>query len=65
MGTTLFIGLVTGALGMAYLVYGKRRGRLAPLVAGLGLCIVPYLIGGIWLVLAGVVLAAAPFFIDS
>ena len=33
----LFFGIVTGALGLAYIVYGKRQTKFVPLIAGEGL----------------------------
>ncbi len=60
-----FIGIVTGALGFAYIVYGRRQARFAPLLCGVALCAYPYFIDsilGLWLV--GVLLAAVPFIVD-
>ena len=63
--TSLLIGIVTGALGVAYFIYGKRQERFAPLLSGLLLCVYPYFIDSVgWLVVIGAALAAAPFFID-
>jgi len=30
----LLVGIVTGAFGMAYFVYGKRLSRIAPIISG-------------------------------
>lgn len=58
-------GLVTGAFGMAYFIYGKRQQRFAPLIAGMLLCVYPYFVRGtVWLALVGAVLLAAPFVLD-
>ena len=63
--TSLAIGLLTGAIGMGYFVYGKRQAKFVPLLAGLALCIYPYFVQGVvWLVLIGLGLMAAPFLID-
>jgi len=63
--STLFIGILTGAIGIAYFIYGKKQERIAFLAAGVGLCIYPYLVGGLVLqILIGLGLAAVPFFID-
>jgi hypothetical protein len=63
--TSLLIGIVTSALGVGYFLYGKRQARFAPLLAGLLLCVYPYFVDSVvWLVVIGVALAAAPFFID-
>ena len=63
--TSLLIGIFTGAIGVGYFMYGKRQARFAPLIAGMLLCVYPYFVTGVvWLVLVGVALMAAPFFID-
>jgi hypothetical protein len=63
--TTLVIGIFTGALGVAYIVYGRRQTKFAPLIAGVLLCAYPYFIDSVvWLVVVGALLLAAPFFID-
>ncbi|MBS0328106.1 MAG: hypothetical protein JSS46_16370 [Proteobacteria bacterium] len=55
-------GLVAGAVGMAYFIYGKRQQRFAPLIAGMLLCVYPYFVhGALSLALIGVALIAAPF----
>ncbi|HET7452611.1 MAG TPA: hypothetical protein VFL12_07705 [Thermoanaerobaculia bacterium] len=61
----LFIGLVAGAIGLGYFVYGKREGRFAPMLCGIALCVYPYLVAGtLWLCLVGAALLAAPFLVD-
>ena len=63
--STLLIGIVTGALGLAYIAYGRRQTKFAPLVAGVFLCAYPYFIDSVvWLCVVGVLLLAAPFVID-
>lgn len=59
--STLFVGILTGALGVSYFVYGKRQQRIGFLAAGVGLCIYPYLVDGLVLqILIGLGLLAAP-----
>lgn len=61
---TLIVGLTAGIIGLAYFVYGKRAQRLGFILAGVGLCVYPYLVGGVgWELLVGSLLAAAPFVI--
>lgn len=61
----LFFGVITGAFGVAYIVYGKRQTKLAPVIAGVLLCIYPYFIESwLWLGVVGALLLAAPFVID-
>ena len=58
----LFISLIAGVFGVAYIVYGKKATKLTPMIAGLMLCIYPYFIDSIlWLCVVGVLLLAAPF----
>ena len=63
--TNLFIGIITGALGVAYIVYGRRQTKFVPVVAGVALCAYSYFIDSwVWLCIVGVLLAAAPFVVD-
>ena len=58
----LFIGLITGVIGMAYFVYGKKQSKPVPLVAGLVLMVYPYFIDSLlWAVAIGVLLIVIPF----
>ncbi|MGE5169989.1 MAG: hypothetical protein ACM3JC_06405 [Rudaea sp.] len=61
----LLIGILTGAVGVAYFIYGKRQAKFAPLIAGMLLCVYPYFVSGVvWLVVIGLALVAAPFMLD-
>ena len=63
--STLFIGMIAGAFGVGYFVYGKRQAKPVPLIAGFLLCVYPYFIDStLWLSIVGVLLLAAPFVID-
>lgn len=60
----LIWGVIFGAIGFAFALYGKRQKAAIPLVSGVGLMIVPYLIGNVYaLVAAGVALMALPYFV--
>jgi hypothetical protein len=62
---TLVIGIVTGALGVAYIIYGRRQTKFVPLIAGIFLCVYPYFIDSVvWVCVVGAMLLAAPFVID-
>jgi hypothetical protein len=62
---SLLVSLVVGAIGAAYLVYGARQKKFAPLIAGVLLCASPYFLDSVtWLCVVGVLLMAAPFVID-
>jgi hypothetical protein len=61
-GITLMVYILTGAGGAAYFLYGKKQQNIAFLVAGVCLCIYPYMVSGsLALILVGAVLLAAPF----
>jgi len=61
----LFFGVVAGAIGVGYLVYGRRQRKLVPVIAGVLLCVYPYFVdSGLWLGVVGAVLVAAPFVVD-
>jgi hypothetical protein len=62
----LIVGVIAGAIGMGYFIYGKRQTKIVPMVAGVLLCIYPYFLDSLlWLSLIGAVLVAAPFVIDA
>ena len=64
-GTALAIGMLTGAIGVGYFMYGKRQTKFVPLLAGMALCVYPYFVdSALWLVVIGAILLAAPFVID-
>lgn len=61
----LFIGILTGAFGLAYIVYGRKQAKFVPLIAGVILCVYPFFIDDwVWLAVIGAVLLAAPFVVD-
>lgn len=65
MAASILFGILTSALGVAYMVYGKRQARFAPLLAGLALCVYSYFVDSwLWLGLIGAALAAVPFIFD-
>ena len=64
-GTVLLIEMLSGVFGVAYFVYGKRQTKLAPMIAGVLLCIYPYFIESVlWLAVVGLLLLAVPFVIE-
>jgi hypothetical protein len=61
----LVVGVISGAFGMAYLVYGKRQSKITPVVAGVLLCVYPYFTENLFAQCAiGALLLAAPFIVD-
>ena len=62
---SLIVGVIAGAIGVGYFIYGKRQAKFTPLLAGVLLCIYPYFTDSLlWLSVIGLVLVAAPFLVD-
>lgn len=60
--SALLWGLLLGAIGTGYFVYGKRQGELVPLLCGLALIVLPWVLSGSWgLALAGGALVVLPW----
>lgn len=58
----LFSGLITGVIGMAYFVYGKKQSQPVPLTCGIALMVYPYFIDSLLItIIIGTVLAVVPF----
>ena len=61
----LFIGMIAGAFGVGYFVYGKKQQKFTPMIAGTLLCVYPYFVeSALWSAVIGLALLAAPFVID-
>ena len=62
---SLWVGVVAGAIGMGYFIYGKRQAKYVPMLAGVLLCVYPYFVESLLaLSVIGLLLVAAPFLID-
>jgi hypothetical protein len=60
----LLWGLLFGSIGFGFFLYGKKQKAVVPLIAGVVLCVIPYFIANVYiLVTVGVVLMAIPFFV--
>jgi hypothetical protein len=58
----LLWGLLFGSIGFGFFIYGKKQKAVVPLITGIALCVVPYFIANVYvLVGVGVVLVAIPF----
>ena len=63
-GTTLILSILFGSIGMGYFVYGKKQQAAVPLIVGLALCIFPYFVSSVYLMLlVGIVLTVLPWVI--
>lgn len=62
--STLLWGVLFGAVGLGFFVYGKKQRAIVPLVCGLALMVFPYFVSGPFLLIAiGVALMAIPYFV--
>ncbi len=60
----LICGLIFGSIGAGFAIYGKRQKAIVPLCVGVALCVFPYFMENVYLlVLVGVVLMAIPYFV--
>ena len=60
----LLWGVLFGAVGFGYFLYGKKQRAVVPLLSGIALMVVPYFISNSWvLVLVGAALVAVPYFV--
>ena len=60
----LMWGMLFGAIGFGFFLYGKKQKLVVPLCVGIALCVVPYFIADVYvLVLIGVVSMAIPYFV--
>jgi len=60
----LIWGMVFGAIGLGFFVYGKKQRAAVPLIVGISLFIFPYFISNVFLlVTVGSVLVALPYFV--
>jgi hypothetical protein len=61
---SLLWGLLFSSIGLGFFVYGRKQGRVVPLVCGLVLMIFAYFLTSTMLILIiGVVLIAIPYFV--
>ena len=64
-GTSLIIwGLVFGSIGFGFFTYGRKQQAIVPLLVGIALIVLPYVIANLYLlILAGVILVLVPYFV--
>ncbi|WP_411870240.1 hypothetical protein [Vulcanococcus limneticus] len=60
-GQELFLSIMLGVVGSAYLLYGRKQSAVLPMVCGVLLIVEPYLVPGFMgQLLVGLTLAALP-----
>jgi len=47
--STLILGVIFGAIGLGFFIYGKKQRVIIPLFCGIGLMILPYFISNIYI----------------
>lgn len=63
-GSWLLWGMLFGAIGLGFFVYGRKQRRVVPLVCGLALMVFPYFVSNVFmLVIIGIALMAVPHFL--
>jgi hypothetical protein len=66
LGSTAVLnwGLIFGSIGVGFFIYGKKQKAIVPLCVGIALCVFPYFIANLYvLVVVGVILLAIPYFV--
>jgi hypothetical protein len=57
-------GMLFGAIGFGFFLYGRKQKSVVPLITGIALSVVPYFIANVYvLVIVGVILVAIPYFV--
>ncbi len=60
----LIWSMIFGSIGVGFFIYGKKQKAIIPLCVGVALCVFPYFIENVYvLVFVGVVLMAIPYFV--
>ena len=60
----LIWGMLFGAIGLGFFVYGARQRVIVPFAIGVALFVFPYFVSNLYLLIAiGVVLVAVPYFV--
>ena len=66
MESWLIFGMLFGAVGAGYCLYGKQQRRIVPMLCGVALMVFPYAVENvILLLLIGVALMVAPFYFSD
>jgi len=57
-------GMLFGAIGLGFFIYGKKQRAIVPLTVGIALFVFPYFVSNVYLlVIVGTVLVALPYFV--
>ncbi len=60
----LIWGMLFGAIGLGFFVYGKKQRAIIPLIAGIALFFLPYFLSNVYLLVTiGAVFVVLPYFV--
>jgi len=60
----LIWGMIFGAIGLGYFMYGRKQRAVVPLLTGISLFIFPYFVSNIYMLVGlGSILVMVPYFI--
>jgi hypothetical protein len=63
---SLIWGVLFGAVGAGYALYGKRQRNPIALIAGIALMVFPYFVPGVWwMLIVGAILMIVPWYVRS
>jgi len=58
-------GMLFGAIGVGYFLYGRKQKAAMPFISGIALCVFPYFVSNVYMmILIGAVLLALPYLIN-
>jgi uncharacterized membrane protein len=66
LGSTevLIWGMLFGSIGVGFFIYGKKQKAIVPLCVGVALCVFPYFVANVYVLVGiGLVLIAIPYFV--
>ena len=64
--STLFASLIWGSVGLGFAIYGKKQGSAFPLIGGILLMVISYVIGSaLYMSLVGVAIVAAIIYLSK
>ncbi len=60
----LMWSMLFGAIGVGFVIYGRKQKAIVPLCVGIALCVFPYFVANVYvLVLIGAVVMMIPYFV--
>jgi hypothetical protein len=64
--SSIILGVIFGAIGVGYIIYGKNERRGMALLMGVTLCVYPYFVTSIILsIIIGLALMSVPMFVKA